>query len=239
VGRSLVGLTDDTLGELPEPCRSCTFWERGVRRRGPVDAGCPGPGVGRVPEEKRSWVHATTQAWGTCGQVIRVDGHAAGYVLYAPPEGLPGVAAFPGAPSPDAVLLAALRVAPEHQGGGLGRALVVAMARDLTARGVGAVEAYGDRRLTRAGSCVLPARYLEAVGFRTIRRHHRYPRLRMDLRTTVRHREVEDVLDRLLSPLTAPVTVPSHARPMSGPGGAGLAATETGRVVRRGTVRGP
>jgi hypothetical protein len=47
--------------------------------------------------------------------------------------------------------------------------------------------------------------YLLAVGFKTIRPHHHYPRLRMELRTVLTWREdVEVALERLLGSMTAP-----------------------------------
>jgi hypothetical protein len=46
---------------------------------------------------------------------------------------------------------------------------------------------------------VLPAEYLLAVGFKTVRPHHRWPRLRMELKSTVTWREdMEVALERLL-----------------------------------------
>jgi len=45
--------------------------------------------------------------------------------------------------------------------------------------------------------------YLLAVGFKTIRPHHHYPRLRMELRTILTWREdVEVALERLLGSMT-------------------------------------
>jgi len=53
--------------------------------------------------------------------------------------------------------------------------------------------------------CVLPADYLLAVGFKTVRPHRRFPRLRLDLKTTASWREdVEYALERLLSSMQAP-----------------------------------
>ncbi len=57
------------------------------------------------------------------------------------------------------------------------------------------------------GTASLPAEHLLAVGFKTIRPHHRYPRLRLELKSMVSWREdVEVALERLLgsmSPETA------------------------------------
>jgi predicted N-acetyltransferase YhbS len=102
------------------------------------------------------------------------------------------------------VLLMTAHVLTEFAGGGLGRMLVQAAAKDLTRRGVKAIEAFGDLNWTEPG-CVLPADYLLAVGFKTVRPHHRYPRLRLDLKTALSWREdVEVALERLLGSMAAP-----------------------------------
>ena len=76
--------------------------------------------------------------------------------------------------------------------------LVQAVAKDLTRRGVKAIEAFGDLR-EESGACVPPAGYLLAVGFKTIRPHAHYPRLRLELKTALSWREdVEVALERLL-----------------------------------------
>jgi hypothetical protein len=80
--------------------------------------------------------------------------------------------------------------------------LIQGMAKDLTRRGVRAIEAFGDKEWT-APTCVLPVDYLLAVGFKTVRPHHRHPRLRMELRSTLSWREdVEVALERLLGSMT-------------------------------------
>jgi len=97
-----------------------------------------------------------------------------------------------------AVLLMTANILSEFSGGGLGRLLVQSVAKDLTRRGVKAIEAFGDLR-PEGLSCVLPADYLLAVGFKTVRPHLRYPRLRLELKTAVSWREdVEVALERLL-----------------------------------------
>jgi len=127
---------------------------------------------------------------------VYVDGVPAGYVLYAPPMYVPRSLAFPTSPvSADAVLLMTANILSEFSGGGLGRLLVQSVAKDLTRRGVKAIEAYG----ASAEGCVLPVTYLESLGFVTVRDHARHPRLRLDLRTTVTWREdVEGAWGRLV-----------------------------------------
>ena len=109
--------------------------------------------------EKESWVSSVLLEWGSCGKIIYVDGAPAGYVLYAPPLYVPRSVAFPTSPvSADAVLLMTANILDEFAGGGLGRMLVQGVAKDMTRRGVKAIEAFGDLKWT-APSCIVPADY--------------------------------------------------------------------------------
>ncbi|HKC27466.1 MAG TPA: GNAT family N-acetyltransferase [Jatrophihabitans sp.] len=211
MSRRLVNLTLDNLSDLPRRCRNCVYWEldpvAGERAREAGDAAL----------EKEAWLSDTLLEWGSCGQLIYVDGAPAGYVLYAPAAYVPRAVAFPTSPvSADAVLLMTGRIVAEFAGGGLGRMLVQGVARDVVRRGIRAIEAFGrgdngdanetDEPDAPDHRCLLPADYLRAVGFKTVRPHPRTPRLRLDVKTTVTWREdVEYALDRLLSSMQAPV----------------------------------
>jgi GNAT superfamily N-acetyltransferase len=205
VSRRLVNVTLDNLSDLPVRCRRCVYWELD-----PV-AGERAQEAGDAALEKEAWVSDTLLEWGSCGQLVYVDGAPAGYVLYAPPAYVPRSIAFPTSPvSPDAVLLMTGRVLPEFLGGGLGRILLQGVARDVVRRGIRAVEAFGRNiELSIGGadhSCLLPAGYLRAVGFKTVRAHPVTPRLRLDVKTTVTWREdVEYALERLLGSMHSPV----------------------------------
>ena len=192
-GRRLTTLTLDNLGDLADPCRSCVSWELE-----PVAAQRVGA-AGGAALEKEAWVSAVLLEWGSCGVVAYVEEKPVGYVLYAPPEMVPRAASFPTSPvSPDAVLLVTSAVTAEQQGNGIGRALVQAAAKDLIQRGVRAIEAFGDAQWVRP-ACVLPSAYLSGLGFQIIRPHHHWPRLRLDLRSTVTWREdVEVAVERIL-----------------------------------------
>ncbi len=153
--------------------------------------------------EKESWVSSVLLEWGSCGKLIYVDGAPAGYILYAPPQYVPRSVAFPTSPvSADAVLLMTANVVGDFAGGGLGRMLIQGVAKDLTRRGVKAIEAFGDLKW-QGLSCVVPADYLLAVGFKTVRPHAHYPRLRLELKTALSWREdVEVALERLLGSMS-------------------------------------
>jgi len=197
MARRLVNITLDNLDELPSRCRSCVFWELDPVSRTRAEE------VGDPALEKEAWVSATLLEWGSCGKLVQVDGVTAGYVLFAPPAYVPRSVAFPTSPiSADAVLLMTARVLPEFAGGGLGRILVQGTAKDLLRRGIRAVEAFGDAAWAQP-ACVLPADYLLALGFKTVRPHPRFPRLRLDLRTALSWREdVEVALERLLGSIS-------------------------------------
>ena len=197
MSRRTVNITLDNLDDLPGRCRSCVFWELDpVAQDRAVEAG-------DTAFEKESWVSATLLDWGSCGKIAYVDGVPAGFVMYAPPVYVPRSVAFPTSPvSADAVLLMTGHVHPDFAGGGLGRMLLQGVAKDLTRRGVRAIEAFGDERWEKP-ACVLPAEHLRSVGFKTVRPHHRYPRLRLELKSAVSWREdVEVALERLLGSMS-------------------------------------
>jgi GNAT superfamily N-acetyltransferase len=195
VSRHVVGVTLDNLEHLPKQCRHCVFWELAPHLREEAER------FGQTDFEKEAWVSSVLLEWGSCGRLVYVDSVPAGYAMYAPPAAVPRAVAFPTSPvSADAVLLTALRILPDFSGGGLGRMLVQEVAKDLTRRGVRAIEAFGDARPDGEASCVTPADFLRSVGFKTVRPHERWPRLRLELRTALSWKEdVEAALEQLLS----------------------------------------
>jgi len=213
VSRRLVNVTLDTLEDLPPRCRKCVFWELdplGRERAEAVRRASTEQGetrselaAGEPALEKESWVSTTLLEWGSCGKIVYVDGVAAGYAMFAPPAYVPRSVAFPSSPvSADAVLLVTAYVLPDFAGGGLGRMMVQGIAKDLIRRGIRAIEAFGDLQW-EGPACVIPADHLLAVGFKTVRPHPRYPRLRLELKTAASWREdVEVALERLLGSMS-------------------------------------
>jgi GNAT superfamily N-acetyltransferase len=203
-----VGVTLDNLEHLSKHGRTCVFWELAPHLKAQAEE------FGDTEFEKEAWVSSVLLEWGSCGRIIYCDGIPAGSVFFAPPAAVPRSLAFPTSPpSADAVLMTSLEVLPEFRGGGLGRVLVQAVAKDLTRRGVKAIEAFGDARPDEADDahgCVTPAAFLQQVGFKTVRPHPRWPRLRLELRSAISWKEdVEAALERLFNTVTVTTAEPS------------------------------
>lgn len=208
--RKVDRLTLDNLAQLPGHCPACVFWEFDPVRRQQI--------AGHEAEEKAAWVSEMLREWGSVGRVISIDEVPVGHLMWAPARYLPGGDRFATAPvSSDAILMAGGYIDPAHRGQGLARVLIQSMAKDLiTQGGVGAVETFGAMR-PREGQCVLPVDFLLAVGFRTHRAHLSYPRMRIDLKTTVRWREefeaaAEKILGVVKRPSRNPAPQPHSAR---------------------------
>ena len=202
MSRRLVSLTLDTLEDLPRRCRQCVFWELDpVSAERACATGDPGL-------EKEAWVSQALLEWGSCGKLVYVDGMAAGFALYSPPAYVPRSMAFPTSPiSADAVLLMSAHVLPTFAGGGLGRMLIQGVARDMTKRGIRAIEAFGDAKfgdeIDELSGCLAPADFFLAVGFKTVRPHPRFPRVRLELRTALSWKsDVEYALEKLLGSMS-------------------------------------
>ena len=226
MSRSISALALEHVAALPDPCRSCVRWELDEAAAAAARRG------GDPALEKEAWLSRTLLEWGSCGRVAHVGSELAAFVTYAPPHLVPRALHYPTSPvSADAVLLMTAGVLPQHRGGGLGRMLVQGAAKDLTRRGVRAVEAFAeagppdpapegaDGRVRRpaaspagrpppaalGGGCHVPAAFLLEVGFEVVRDHPRWPRLRLELRTALAWREdVERALDRILAELRVP-----------------------------------
>ncbi|OZM72690.1 GNAT family N-acetyltransferase [Amycolatopsis antarctica] len=214
MSRRVVGVTLDNLEQLPKDCRRCVYWELAPHLKAQAEE------FGDTEVEKEAWVSAILLEWGACGRIVFSDTLPVGFVLYAPPNAVPRSSAFPTSPaSADAVLLTGFHVLPEFRGGGLGRLLVQAVAKDLTKRGVRAIEAFGDAQPSEpeegvgGHTCVVPSEFLQSVGFKTVRPHPKWPRLRLELRSAISWKEdVEAALERLLGQVSISTAEPSAAR---------------------------
>jgi GNAT superfamily N-acetyltransferase len=191
-------MTAADLADLPEPCAGCGFWESGL-------ADLATSSEHRGAASKQEWAAAVTRHWGYCGIAAFNDSELIGYLTLAPAKHVPRLAAFATTPvSADAAVLMAVRVAEEHRGHGVGRQLVQSAAALVARRDIRALEAVGTYR--PGPSCMLPAGWLQRVGFTVVRPHPVTPRLRMDLQTTQRWRpDLGAAWNRLTGLVTQPV----------------------------------
>lgn len=198
MGRQIRDLTHTNIDDLPRPCRGCVFWEYA-----PADRALT-MGEQSADFEKEAWCSEIALVHGSCGKIAYLDGRPAGYALCGPQEAFQGAEVFPLRISKDALFLATLRVDERYTGSGIGKALLHAVLRDAKARGKRAVEAYGDRRWEHP-ACVLPAAFLETVGFRVKREHPRFPLYRLDISSLAKVGEnVEAAVEKFLESLFAP-----------------------------------
>lgn len=233
-------LTLERLADLPSTCRACVRWELDFPAQRTIERN----GTGEF--EKELWLSEVIVDWGNCGYVAYVDENPVGYIVLGPPRHFPRALSFPTSPpSGDCVLLSTLYVAPDHRGAGIARMLVQTAARDLTRRGIKAIEAFGyqsedvpretnrllrrlpGRRLHDSSAvdqlasmtlCMTPTGLFEAVGFHVVRPHHKFPRLRLDLRTALSWREdVEAALEKIISSVANPALASSATSSTSEP----------------------
>lgn len=172
-------MTAADLASLPDPCGRCTFWETSL-----ADLASP-PDHRNRTGIKAEWAEAVTARWGHCGVIAVNDGETIGYLTMAPAMYVPRLGAFATTPvSHDAAVLMSVRVVDEFRGKGIGRQMVQSAAALAARRDIRALEAVGTYH--QEPSCMLPAGWLEAVGFVVVRPHAVTPRLRMDLQATLR-----------------------------------------------------
>jgi GNAT superfamily N-acetyltransferase len=208
--RDLRPLTVDRVADLAGDSALCTFWQT-VPHNGHVRQEEPGELVAR-------WVRAVTADWGPPGRICYLEGRPVGNVLLAPARYVPRLAAFATAPSdPATLMLVTVRVSQDQHGKGLRKALVQAAVKDALRHRVRSIDVIGARPVAvQKHPCVLDVAFLENIGFRVVREHPFYPRLRLDLRTVVTVREeaaavVRKALARIPGVRPVPETHPDGA----------------------------
>lgn len=226
--RRAVPLTGAEVERLPEPCRTCVFWELGAKcpepRTTTVLAGAGAdPSPSRPTVRKQAWVSSQVQRGTPPGRLAVVDGEVVGYALFGPAGVFARRGAMVPTPSDDALLLATAWVERAHREAGIGRLLVQAAIKEALRLDLAAVEVFGDRRWQERG-CVLPITWLLHEGFEVHREHLRTPLLRLETRRTVRWADSlehawEEVLGRLPRRVPVGESVPQG---VPAPNGAGV-----------------
>lgn len=205
--RRVHDLTLASLEQLPSACRSCVFWEVRGAARGPVRGQ-----EAQARAAKEAWWQATQLEWGAPGKAVYVDDELVAYATFAPAVHFPQVRRLGPTVSEDALLLAALWVAPAQRDRGLAKVLLQSALRETHRRGSRALEAFGARAGETLGTCLIPEGFLLANGFELRQDHDSHPLLRLDLRQTVRE-SVGHALEGVLGVLARRERAPAPARP--------------------------
>lgn len=182
------------LGTLPDPCRSCLFWE--------VETAARGAGGDRdaAADSKMAWWQAVELEQPVASRAAWSGERLVGFALAAEPSGLPRTRRLPAAPHDDALVLALLWVAPHERRGGVARAMLQSLLREAVRRNRRAVEAYGSR--VPGVRCTTPVEALERLGFSVVAEHPTTPLLRLELRQTVAWaHSVQGALERVITAL--------------------------------------
>jgi GNAT superfamily N-acetyltransferase len=202
--RDLRALSTGVLPDLPTGCVGCVFWETSSPAAFECGSVCDS-------DAAAGWVAGVTGEWGECGRVAIEDGEVLGFVKYAPGRLVPRARRMlAGPPSPDAVLLTCLHLAPQARRRGLGGLLLHAAMRDLAGRGERVVEAYATSRGGDLSAVpVVGVEFLLRNGFTVTRPHPDTPLLRLELRTLATWTEsLDSVLESLRIPVRARRTTP-------------------------------
>jgi len=198
VARQIRDLSNINVDDVPRPCRGCVFWEYA-----PADRALT-LGAHDADFEKEAWASEVSLVYGSAGKIVYIDGRPAGFALCGPQEVFHGADVFPLRISKDALFLAMLRILPEAAGRGVGKALMHAVLKEAKARGKRAVECYGDRDWQHE-ACIVPAGFLEAIGFRVKREHPRFPLYRIDIGSLAKaSKNVEAVVEAFLESVFTP-----------------------------------
>ena len=209
--RAVVDLRPERLPALPEPCRSCLFWEESDAARGAADV------PGEAQDAKQAWWQAAQLEWGVPGRAVFDGDRLVAYAVSMPVAQTPRARQFGVLAPPDSVLLATVWVEPARRGEGLGKLLVQSTLSAAVKRRARVVLAVGGRGPVGGGTCMVPEGFLLAHGFSVHREHPLHPVLRLELRQTVRD-SVEQALAQVRRALTVVEGVPRTASsPSRGP----------------------
>ncbi len=141
---SIKDITPQNVKDIPEPCRTCLYWEAlGGKQPSQTEKA-------RYVEEKAAWFLKMLHAFGSCGKILYVDGKPVGYAQYSTAEGLPNAREYGaeklGTAEENVAFISCLYIADASlRGKGLGEKLLNEVIADLKRRGFKAVETFARR----------------------------------------------------------------------------------------------
>ena len=154
-------ITENNLGDIPEACRGCVYWESPEELDIAQKANAIEQMKLEFEKKKRRWFAKTLKEFGTCGKIVYHEGKPVAYAQYAPAKLLPNVGAYSskmvGKLEEGVVFLSCLYVVDKNlRLRGLGKALLKTIVDELRSRGFKALETFARR-----GNCDNPSGSLE------------------------------------------------------------------------------
>ena len=141
-------ITRENLGDLPELCKACLYWEFPRNFKEPS---LLGPREKReLMAKKKGWFLQTLREFGNCGKIVYHNNMPVGYAQYAPFERLPQASTYKSGPLGRAeegvVFLSCLYISSKVlRGRGVGIRLLDSIITDLKKKGFKALETFARR----------------------------------------------------------------------------------------------
>lgn len=143
-------ITENNLGDIPEACRGCVYWEFPQEFDKAKAEGAEAQRKVEFEQKKREWFALMMKEFGVCGKIVYHDGKPVAYAQFAPSEWLPNIKHYESQPvgklEEGVVFISCLYVDDRTmRGKGLGEALLKNIIEDLKKRGFKALETYARR----------------------------------------------------------------------------------------------
>jgi GNAT superfamily N-acetyltransferase len=173
------GITRENLDDIPEPCRSCVYWEF------PEDSEKAKLLKSELVRKKKEWFLRTLREFGNCGKIVYYDNSVVGYAQYASITYLPNIESYEselvGRLEDGTVFLSCLYITEKAlRGRGIGMKLLESIILDLKSQGFKAIETFARR-----GSSNNPSGPIELYfkrGFQTKdERNPEFPLVKLEL----------------------------------------------------------
>jgi len=143
-------ITEANLGDIPEPCRGCVYWEFPEELDKARMEKTETQKRLEFEEKKRRWFVQTMKEFGTCGKIVYYKVKAVAYAQFAPSKRLSNVNAYGsklvGKLEDGVVFLSCLYITDKTlRGKGVGETLLKNIVSDLKRRGFKAVETFARK----------------------------------------------------------------------------------------------
>jgi GNAT superfamily N-acetyltransferase len=143
-------VTASNLHDIPESCRTCTYWEFPEEFDKAKEEKTTSEKRAEFEQKKLEWYVMTIREFGTCGKIAYYDNKPVAYAQFAPSERLPNTNHYKSHPigksEEGVVFLSCLYVTnKELRRKGIGETLLKNIVHDLRNRGFKAIETFARR----------------------------------------------------------------------------------------------